>query len=473
MDEFGAHTYADLAADAARVAAFLLSDRTDLEGSRVALMAAPGRRYATALLGIWMAGGVAVPLCTVHPTPELRHVLRDSGAEQVLADKAHAARAGAAAPQLQILEAIASTPARPVPALAPTRRALMLYTSGTTSRPKGVVATHANIQAMILPLIAAWGWRNQDRILHTLPLHHTHGLVNALLCCLWAGATCEMLPAFDASEVWQRFGHMTLFMGVPTMYHRLLSRWREAPPARREAWAAAAAGMRLMVSGSAALPRSLFDEWERVTGQRLLERYGMTEIGMALSNPLQGERRSGTVGQPLPGMAVRLVGDGGETVCEEGIPGELHVKGPAVFQEYWGQPAATRAAFRRGWFRTGDMAVVEDGYYRILGRASVDIIKTGGYKVSALEVEEVLLRHSDVDACAVVGIPDPEWGERVCAALVLKSGCTLTAPVLRAWAKARLAGYKVPTRTTFVDALPRNVMGKVLKPVLRSMLAAH
>ncbi len=468
VDSAGEHTYGNLAARASAVAAALLGARTSLDGARVAFMTAPGHQYVAALLGVWMAGGMAVPLCRGLPVPEIRHVLQDSGARFVVADAEHLPHMHAATSRASSLEKMVTAAPWVLPEVAAAHRALILYTSGTTSRPKGVVTTHANIQAMITPLVTAWEWRRQDRILHVLPLHHAHGLVNALLCCLWAGATCEMLQGFNARAVWERFGYVTLFMAVPTMYHKLLREWRTSPPAVRKAWAQAAAGPRLMVSGSAALPESLLDAWERVTGQRLLERYGMTEIGMALSNPLAGERRRGAVGQPLPGIDVRLVDEEGETVVAEGASGVLHVRGPGVFREYWGQPGTTREAFHDGWFRTGDVAVVQDGYYRILGREA-DIIKTGGEKVSAPEVEAVLHQHPAIDHCAVVGIQDAEWGQRVCAAAVVHPGCSIDPEALRRWAKARLAGCKVPSRVVFLDALPQGTTGKVFRPALRRL----
>jgi malonyl-CoA/methylmalonyl-CoA synthetase len=210
------------------------------------------------------------------------------------------------------------------------------------------------------------------------------------------------------------------------------------------------------------------ERWREITGHTLLERYGMTEIGMALSNPLRGERRPGSVGTPLPGVEVRLVDDEGAP-AEPGTPGELEVRGPNVFLEYWGRPDDTRAAFRDGWFRTGDVAVVEDGAYRLLGRTSVDIIKTGGYKVSALEIEEVLRTHPAIAECAVVGVDDAEWGERVAAAVELRDGSALTLDELQAWARTHLAPYKVPRALRPVAALPRNAMGKVVKPAVAGL----
>jgi malonyl-CoA/methylmalonyl-CoA synthetase len=207
-----------------------------------------------------------------------------------------------------------------------------------------------------------------------------------------------------------------------------------------------------MMSGSAALPVGTLERWRAITGHTLLERYGMTEIGMALSNPLHGERRPGFVGSPLQGMEVRLV------------DGEVEVRGPGVFLEYWRRPAETRDAFHDGWFRTGDTAVVEDGAFRLLGRTSTDILKTGGFKVSALEIEAALREHPAIRDCAVVGVFDPEWGERVCTAIELKQDATLSADELQDWAKARLAPYKVPKSVLAVPTLPRNAMGKVIKP---------
>jgi malonyl-CoA/methylmalonyl-CoA synthetase len=207
---------------------------------------------------------------------------------------------------------------------------------------------------------------------------------------------------------------------------------------------------------------STLQRWKEISGHTLLERYGMTEIGMALSNPLHGERVPGCVGRPLPGVEVRLVGEDGEPVAPR-TAGEIEVRGPTVFTEYWGKCEATRAAFRDGWFRTGDTAVVENGVYRILGRTNIDILKTGGHKVSALEIEEALREHPAVAECAVVGLPDAEWGERVAAAVVLKDGDALDLPSLRTWAGESLAPHKLPSRLLVLEALPRNAMGKVIK----------
>jgi len=257
-------------------------------------------------------------------------------------------------------------------------------------------------------------------------------------------------------------------MAVPTVYVKLIAAWEAAPPASREALSRSCARLRLMVSGSAALPVSTLKRWEEISGHTLLERYGMTEIGMALSNPLKGKRIPGSVGTPLPGVTIQLAGEDGQPV-HPGTAGEIWIRGPGVFDEYWGKPEATRDAFRDGWFLTGDTAVLENGAYRILGRTSIDILKTGGHKVSALEIEEVLRAHPAIAECAVVGVPDPEWGQRVAAALVLKEGSTLDITGLRNWARESLSSYKLPTKLLLLDALPRNAMGKIVKPAISAM----
>lgn len=480
VDAGGAHDYEALRRASDDVARRLLgAGRTaDLEGARVALHLPPGFDYVATLLGAWKAGGIAVPLCLSHPEPELAYVLDDIAASIVVADgeRRDLLRRLASERDAVFLPGPATgrsgdrPPERTLPRVSRDRPSLILYTSGTTGRPKGVVLSHRNLDATIEALVASWGWTAEDRIVHVLPLHHTHGIVNALLCALRVGATVEMLPTFDAGAVWDRFKDdaVTLFMAVPTVYNRLIADWEAAPEAERVRRSAGARELRLMVSGSAALPVPVLERWREITGHTLLERYGMTEIGMALSNPLAGERRPGSVGTPLPGVEVRLLDEGGNEV-ESGQPGEIHVRGPAVFERYWERPEETREAFLDGWFRTGDIAVVEDGAYRILGRQSVDIIKTGGYKVSALEIENVLGGHPELAECAVVGVPDPDWGEAVCAALVARR--ELPRNELRDWARERLAPYKLPHRVLTVDELPKNAMGKVTKPAVRALFA--
>jgi malonyl-CoA/methylmalonyl-CoA synthetase len=471
----GTLSYAELLDRSAAAAGALLAGAPDLREATVAFLVPPGLDYVATQWGIWRAGGIAVPLAVSHPVPELEYTIGDSGASIVVAAPELADRVRGIAEErgMRLLTTgeLTAGPPGVLPVLEPSRRAMILYTSGTTSRPKGVVSTHANIQAQVEALVEAWEWSAADRTLLVLPLHHVHGIVNILTCALWSGATCIVHPGFDARRVWESLagGELTLFMAVPTVYSRLIAAWEAATPEERDAMSRGCRELRLMVSGSAALPVSVLERWREISGHTLLERYGMTEIGMGLSNPLRGERRPGHVGTPLPAVEVRLVDERGREV-EEGTPGEIEVRGPNVFAEYWRRPDATRESFRDGWFRTGDVAVVQKGYYRILGRSNVDILKTGGYKVSALEIEEVLRTHPAVAECAVVGREDEAWGERVCAAIVLREGSTLTPEELRSWAGARLAPYKVPREVLTLPALPRNAMGKVTKPAVKEML---
>jgi malonyl-CoA/methylmalonyl-CoA synthetase len=478
VDSQGSFSYNDLLDASSRVAVALLAGHQDLHEERVAFLIAPGFPWVAVRWGIWRAGGIAVPLPLNSAQPELEYIVDDTQTSTLVFDGASASLLTpiAAARNRRALsyEQLLPRHSVEIPDLASNvgseRRAMILYTSGTTNRPKGVVTTQANIAAQIINLVEAWEWSASDRIVLCLPLHHLHGIINVVSCALWVGATCEMLPRFDANVVWDRIasGGTTLFMAVPTVYMKLIAAWEAASPERRAELSAACKRLRLMVSGSAALPVSTLERWKEISGHTLLERYGMTEIGMALSNPLRGERVPGSVGTPLPSVEIRLVGENGELVVR-GTPGEIEVRGPSVSSEYWGQPEATNTAFREGWFRTGDTAVVENDRYRILGRTNIDILKTGGHKVSALEIEEALRKHPAVAECAVVGVPDAEWGERVAAAVVLNDGKALDLASFRIWAKELLAAHKIPSRLLVLDALPRNAMGKVMKPALATL----
>lgn len=476
----GAFTYEDLMRTSASAATALLAGRDDLMGERICYLVPPGWEYTAVQWGVWRAGGFGVPLATSHPERELAWVLDDARPEAVVACPSLSGRLrqlvlDRGIPLLMTPVLLRDGLAAELPAVDESREALMLYTSGTTGKPKGVVLTHANLRAQVESLSEAWGWSSDDHILLHLPLHHVHGIVNVLTSALWHGATCEVLPRFHAIDVWERLARceVTLYMAVPTVYRRLIDAWDAADSTTREAWSDGARACRLMVSGSAALPVPTLERWEEITGHRLLERYGMTEIGMGLSNPLEGERRPGFVGSPLPGVEARLVDDD-EMEVAPGEPGTIQIRGPAVFREYWRRPDETTAAFADGgWFRTGDRAVVEDGSWRILGRNSVDILKTGGEKISALEIEDVLRSHPAVVDCAVVGVPDVDWGDRVCAAVVLRTGEVTTGEALRSYTKDRLAPYKVPKDVLLLEDLPRNAMGKVTKPAVRALFSAE
>ncbi len=471
----GEHTYNELLDRSAILAAVLLNATEDLSEARVAYLAPAGFDYITVHWAVWRAGGVAVPLSLSATEPELEYMLSDSQSQSVVTTRELAGKVEALVERLGlrllIIDDVSPARGQPLPKVDPQRRAMILYTSGTTSRPKGVVTTHANIQAQIETLVEAWQWQATDCIPLFLPLHHIHGIINVMSCALWSGATIEPYPHFDMNAILERVaaGAYSVFMAVPTIYVKLIQALESLSEDDRARIVGGFAPMRLMVSGSAALPASVHEKWTSLTGQNLLERYGMTEIGMALSNPYHGERRPGTVGQPLPGVEIRLTSEQGELVTADGEPGEIQVRGPGVFLDYWNRPEVTAESFEDGWFQTGDIAVYEDGYYRIMGRQSVDIIKSGGYKLSALEIEAVLLQHPAICECAVVGVPDDTWGEAVAVAAVLADGEEFSLESLRAWCRDQLSHYKIPKRFLAVDRLPRNAMGKVTKLAVREL----
>jgi malonyl-CoA/methylmalonyl-CoA synthetase len=476
-DQAGTWTYGELAQAMAQVAGSLLGTRRSLEGERVGMILEPSRESIGALLGVLAAGGVAVPIATQAAPAEIAYEVEDSGATRLIANdsfqsKLASAFAGSESrPGLLGMQDLFRSTTRDPSPLQGEAPAMMLYTSGTTGRPKGVLHTHGSVQNQVEVLRGAWRWQADDHLLHILPLHHVHGLINGALGALWAGASLRFLPRFDATTVWQAFvGETSVFFAVPTIYHQLLERWDKEDKATQKEWIRGAQRLRLAVSGSAALPAPVWHRWQYVTGQALLERYGMTEIGMALSNPYEGERRPGMVGMALPTMDVRIVTEEGRDAGAE-EPGEIWVRGPSLFREYWQRPEATAESFRDGYFLTGDIAQTEDGYVRILGRASTDIIKSGGYKLSALEIEAALADHPAIDEIAVVGAEDLEWGEIVTACIVLRPGQSLTLEALRAWCTEKLSPYKHPRRLELYESLPRNAMGKVTKTELRDGLA--
>lgn len=473
----GVSTYRDLVTASGNVSAVLLDGSGDLNEARIAYLIPPGQGYIAAQWGIWRAGGVAVPLSLSATGKELEYSLTDSQVSAVIVSSELAERVTSLCQRFSIrlleIDTLPSSTNSTLPEIASDRRAMILYTSGTTSKPKGVVTTHGCIQAQIESLIEAWHWEQNDRIPLFLPLHHIHGIINIMSCALWAGAEIDAFPRFDLDAILPKVADRaySVFMAVPTIYVKLIETLDALLPSERQRVVDGMAAMRLMISGSAALPASVHEIWTRLTGQNLLERYGMTEIGMALSNPYKGERRPGAVGQPLPCVEIRLQSESGEPVTEEGVSGEIQVRGPNVFLEYWNRPEATQESFVDGWFRTGDMAVIENGYYRIMGRSSVDIIKSGGYKLSALEIEAALLDHPAIAQCAVVGLPDDTWGEIVAAAIVLKGAESLDADSLRNWCKSRVSAYKIPRQLLIVAELPRNAMGKVTKPAVTQLFA--
>lgn len=476
IDHTGTFTYQHLNERSNAFAAYLLDGKSDLNDARVAFMVNPGMDYVTVQWGIWKAGGIAVPLSISYPLPSLIYVLEDTGADIVVVG-----------PEFEeLLQSYVLEKAKrwivitansefenqgQLPDVSGDRGAMILYTSGTTSLPKGVLTTHDTIESQISTLIQAWEWTEEDRTVCVLPLHHVHGIINVVSCALWSGATVYFNYPFDPEGIFQLFVEekINVFMAVPTIYFKLIQTFDGYSEDQKLKVSTSFKKVRLMISGSAALPVSVMEKWQSISGHYLLERYGMTEIGMAISNPYHGERRAGFIGQPLPKVEVRLVDESNRAV-ENGQPGEIQIKGPSVFKEYWGKPEATAKSFTSdGWFKTGDIAVVEEGYFRILGRDSVDIIKSGGYKISALEIEEVLRKHPEIKDCAVVGIPNEEWGELVAGALVVNSILSLSD--LNQWIRTQMPAYKTPKKYLIVDELPRNAMGKVVKNEVKGLFS--
>ena len=462
------YCFTDLLTDSKKFATNLLDGQNDLLEARVAFMVNPGFDYVKTQWAIWQAGGVAVPLCLTHPLPSLQYVLDDTTASVVVVSPEYKPllEQYCTTQNIRLIETTTELALDVItlPDIAVSRRAMILYTSGTTNKPKGVVTTHTNLNAQISTLINAWEWTSNDHTLCVLPLHHVHGIVNVVSCSLWVGATCQFLSSFSAEAIFNTFleGKLNVFMAVPTIYFKLIAYWETLPVEHQKKLTQCMGKFRLMVCGSAALPVTVMQKWKHISGQTLLERYGMTEIGMAISNPYNGERKAGYVGLPLPGVQIKLVNEQYEEV-KTGEPGEIIVKGENVFNEYWNMPEATAKEFTTdGWFKTGDVAIVENDYYRIMGRNSVDIIKSGGYKISALEIEEVLRAHDHINDCAVVGIPDEEWGELIVAAIVIETK-EIKTDELNVWLRERMAPYKTPRKYLIVDELPRNAMGKVTK----------
>ncbi|MBO9333416.1 MAG: acyl-CoA synthetase [Roseiflexus sp.] len=472
-----AYSYATVAAAASRWATHLRAAGVE-RGDRVALYLENSPAFVAAYLGAHMIGAIVVLINTQYRYTELRHILSDSEARVIIVgNQTHADLVCQAQEDARTIRADAvvleGTGDMPdwTTAPAPHDIALLGYTSGTTGRSKGAMLTHANLMANSAAVTRAWHWTERDRLLLTLPLFHIHGLGVGLNGTLFTASTVDLRRGFDAVDVLDTLarGETTMFFGVPTMYTRLITEARrrlaEGAPFRVDA-------VRLFVSGSAPLTPRTFAEFEELFGQRILERYGMTETIMNLTNPYDGERRPGTVGMPFPGQEARIVDVRTRQPLPDGVIGEIQVRGPNVFAGYWRNPQATAEAFDAdGWFNTGDLGWRSaDGYFVITGRAR-ELIISGGYNIYPREVEEVLLDHPAVAEVAVVGLPDPEFGEQVVAVVVPtaqpRDGLEQE---LIDWCRARMASYKKPRRVIFVATLPRNALGKVQKHLLQQQL---
>ena len=456
-------------------AAHVLLDAGVEPGDRVSVQIDKSWMNVVLYLAVLRIGGVYLPLNTAYTDSEITYFLTDAEPKVHVCGESRRAHVETLVTEVDGLsvfvlgdesgsffEAFTEAQSLQNQASAVVERdaddlASILYTSGTTGKPKGAMITHGNLGANASMLTEAWGYSDSDTLLHALPLFHVHGLFVALNLALVNGGSVVLLPKFDPDTVLAALPQSTVMMGVPTYYTRLL----QEPRFNRDV----SGHMRLFISGSAPLLVETSDAFFERTGQRILERYGMTETGMSCSNPLHGERRAGSVGPALPGVACRVVGESDDVLSADQI-GSLEVKGAHVFAGYWKLPEKTAAEFKGDWFITGDMATISaDGYVSIVGRGK-DLIISGGLNIYPKEIEDVLNDQPGVIESAVVGVPHPDFGEGIVAVLVGESDLDMGA--LETACRERLAGFKVPRRWEQLDALPRNTMGKVQKNLLRS-----
>ena len=440
-------------------------------GDTVVFMGATSIELVVVMLGHYLVGAMHAPINTRYGLDEVAHILSDSGAVlAAVGPEFHdiVKQAGPKVPTLVVEPDFEANLSKAEFTHAPQDEdiALLIYTSGTTGKSKGVELSFRAVGSNIHGLTTLWRWSAQDELVLALPLFHVHGLCIGVHGTLIHGCTTRLHHKFDPGEVVEAIGAGgTVFMGVPTMYAMLLEHLDQNPTAGE---VLAKAG--LFTSGSAALSVQHFEEFRRRTGHAILERYGMTETLLTLSNPYEGERRPGTVGFPVTGSQVQIIDDDGRA-CEAGDVGQIVVRGDSLMTGYRGQPEQTAASYSNGWFLTGDIGEQDaDGYIRIVGRASTDIIKSGGFKISAREIEEVLAQHSTIREIAVFGGPDETWGEQIVAAVVAATTSeAVLLKELQALGRAKLADFKQVRSVLLVDALPRNAMGKVQKHVLKQM----
>jgi malonyl-CoA/methylmalonyl-CoA synthetase len=451
-------------------------------GDRVALQLPKSLEFILLQLATIQSGAISLPLNLAYPPDEIEYFLSDSGARLFFALESAKARLQPKLSGLSELNKciflnpnnfsqfgnliskyrISNTT---LPELNPDDTAVIIYTSGTTGRPKGAEITHQNLTSNLNGLYTAWRWKPDDILLHVLPIFHVHGLFVALYGSLFAGATTLLMREFDAHLTIRSLVERkcSVFMAVPTIHKRLLS--------LSDANHFDLSHLRLITSGSDRLPDEVFLGFKQTFNQTLLERYGMTETGMNLSNPLNGERRMGSVGMPLPGVEARVADPETNKLFPDGEIGEIQLRGLNVFKGYWRQPEKTAEAFTPdGWFRTGDLGFRQaDGYFTLCGR-SKDLIISGGLNIYPPEVERVLNEHPAVETSAVIGCKDAEWGERVLAVVVKKNSASVTHEDLISYCRQHLAPYKSPKMIVFKDELPRNAMGKVLKADLKKII---
>ncbi len=458
------YTFADLDRRATRLAHELHARGLE-KGDRLAIYLPNRIEYIDLFLACTRLGVILVPINILYRDREMAHIISDAAPKAVVvADESAWSRADQVAWGIDTLtHEAAGRPSTPMDVdLDAATIAALIYTSGTTGPAKGAVITHGKLSANARTLVEAWRFSSNDRLLLALPLFHVHGLGNGVHCWLLSGCRTRLLERFDSASAAATLLDFrpTVFFGVPTMYVRLL----EVDPATARQ---IGEGFRLCVSGSAPLPAQVLEDFARLYGHRILERYGMTETLMTLGNPYDGERRAGTVGFAFPGVSVRIVDEQGHDV-RDGDSGELLVQSPMLCAGYWNRPEATAAAFADGWFRTGDIAErAPDGYITLRGRRS-DVVISGGFNIYPREIEEVLAEHPAVAEVAVAGAPDAVRGEVPVAYVVLRDQAPPDGEALIAHCRVQLASFKVPRRVVFLERLPKTALGKVQKSLLKA-----
>ncbi|CAF2786536.1 unnamed protein product [Rotaria sp. Silwood2] len=505
IDSNGRYSYSHLLSASVQLHDKLLSLTDDKQKSahkRIAFLCNPDASFVVAQWACWLSRAICIPLCKDHPQSLLDYYIDDAKCSHLIVSPEYEQLLRPLADKFKIPLIIITN--KDIE-LGKTKQnipltnqeqfdifsknsddALILYTSGTTGKPKGVVHTIATLRAQMDAMLSAWRLTKNDTVLNVLPLHHVHGMINCVMSPLYAGGTVVMMNKFDVEQTWDhllndRNPSVNVFSAVPTIYIKLMEHIKTL--SIKDVKKLCSHHIRLFLSGSSALPESIFQKWHELTGFEIVEQFGSSETGRVLSNKLEGKKIAGRVGLPMPDLKVRLVqkdeNNNDQIVAEEHdgkVEGEVYVKGPTIFKYYFNKEEATRKAFdSHGYYMMGDMAEYDknNNTFRILGRSSVDIIKSGGYKISALDIEAVILRHPFVSECVVIGVKDLEWGERVTAVVVLQSGKKeedVTLEQLRDYCKKKLPAYQCPTQLKIVDKLERNAVGKVNKKELNAKL---
>lgn len=429
---------------------------------------------AMALISIWLAESIAVPLDPMMSLPEWQWRMRNLDIKRLIYPPSLSAEAHYLAQSANIrlvcTHDLSETPA-PLKLASTEDNALILFSS-KTRHPFPVVHSFRSLMAQMQAVLQLWQWQPEDRLLHVMPLAHSHGLISGLLSAMAAGSCCEMVYSFKVQPIWKHLssGKASLFTAVPTLYQYLVDAWYKAPDHQRRHWQKGAQKLRQCITGSTPIPPRLQEQWQQITHKPLLFRYGTTESGLILHATNNTTQYPGIAGEPFPGVSLRVVDDRSRVLATG--PGELEVRSPQLFKEYYGNPDVTQESYDHGWFRTGSLAIQSGNIYQLLGQRNPETIEAGGYRVSAREVEVVLDNHPRVSECAVLGTPCEIWGEAICACIVSKTA-SLNLGEVREWLTPSLAAYKLPVRLALLDQLPKTPEGTIDRQRLKQELCAR